>query len=117
METVKMYRNPKTGETYTEGSIYVTMLPDGTLYTGVPTEAELQEFGFGPYVPPVPDPAPAPVSAYRERMEAIKAELASMDYLTAKAMDGEDMSKYGDWQGRRRALRAEYDFLENLSIQ
>lgn len=46
------------------------------------------------------------------RMAEIKAELQSMDYLTSKFIDGEDMSDYGDWQERRRALRAEYNELE-----
>jgi hypothetical protein len=35
-----------------------------------------------------------------------------MDYLTSKYIDGEDMSEYGDWQAKRRALREEYRQLE-----
>lgn len=41
-------------------------------------------------------------------MNEILAELQSMDYLTSKYIDGEDMTEYGDWQARRRALREEY---------
>lgn len=48
----------------------------------------------------------------QQRMAEIQAELQSMDYLTSKFIDGEDMSDYGDWQERRRALRAEYNELE-----
>ncbi len=42
----------------------------------------------------------------------MKRELASMDYLTSKYVDGEDMTEYGDWQARRKALREEYRQLE-----
>ena len=48
----------------------------------------------------------------RERMAEIKAKLSSLDYLTSKYVDGEDMSEYGDWQGHRKALREEYRQLE-----
>ena len=46
-------------------------------------------------------------------MDIILKELKSMDYLTSKYIDGEDMSEYGDWQGRRRSLREEYRLLES----
>ena len=45
-------------------------------------------------------------------MQEILAELDSMDYLTSKYIDGEDMTEYGDWQARRKALREEYRQLE-----
>jgi hypothetical protein len=45
-------------------------------------------------------------------MYEIQNELSSMDYLTSKYIDGEDMSEYGDWQGKRKALREEYRKLE-----
>lgn len=48
-------------------------------------------------------------------MRQIKAQLASMDYLTSKYIDGEDMTEYGDWQGRRKALREEYRELEQIN--
>lgn len=48
----------------------------------------------------------------RQRMAAIEEELKEMDYLTSKYIDGEDMTQYGDWQGTRRSLRAEYRQLE-----
>lgn len=109
---MKYYRNPVTGEIIPEGGRYVTRLPDGSIYEGTPTEAEFYEFGFGPYVPLDDMPEPGPLNPFRERMWRIKQALADMDYLTAKAMDGEDMSKYGDWQARRRALREEYNYLQ-----
>lgn len=48
----------------------------------------------------------------RQRMSEIKSELSSLDYLTSKYVDGEDMTEYGDWQGHRKALREEYRQLE-----
>lgn len=45
-------------------------------------------------------------------MDEILAELNAMDYLTSKYIDGEDMSEYGDWQDKRKALREEYRKLE-----
>ena len=47
-------------------------------------------------------------------MQEIEQMLASMDYLTSKYIDGEDMSQYGDWQEERKQLRIEYRQLENL---
>lgn len=114
----KTYRHPLTGETYTEGSRYVTRLPDGTIWDGVPTEAEIEGFGFiRCFDKPVSEPLEDRFNPYRDRMKAIKAELQDMEYLTSKALDGEDMTKYGDWQARRRALRAEYNALEAAGRQ
>ena len=48
-------------------------------------------------------------------MAEIEQELASMDYLTSKYIDGEDMSEYGDWQGKRKALREEYRRLGEMN--
>lgn len=107
---MKKYHNPITGESYTEGNRHVRRLPDGTIFNAVPTVEQLHEWGF------VDEDEPAPAVEYppavKLRLEHIQAELASMDYLTSKALDGEDMTPYGDWQARRRALRAEYRNLE-----
>ena len=67
----------------------------------------LAEWGFEPYTPPTPQ-----VDTREQRMQEILAELSSMDYLTSKYIDGEDMTEYGDWQARRKALREEYRQLE-----
>lgn len=65
-------------------------------------------------------PAPKPLTdeevelnAKRNRMDEILSELQSMDYLTSKYIDGEDMSAYGDWQEKRKALREEYRKLDS----
>lgn len=38
-----------------------------------------------------------------------------MDYLTSKELDGEDMTEYGDYKGKRKSLRAEYRDLEEIA--
>lgn len=49
------YYNEKTGEYYYEGSSMTRRLDDGRIFAGVPTEQQLAEWGFEPYVPPVPE--------------------------------------------------------------
>lgn len=75
-----------------------------------PTPEMITAAGWSEYIPPAPvEPDPNEV-----RMNQIIDELQSLDYLTSKYVDGEDMTQYGDWQGRRRALRAEYNSLEDI---
>lgn len=102
---MKVYKNKKTKETYVEGNVLTWKIDESTLWSGIPTEEQLAEWGFEEIV--------IPQLTEREiRMRQIKAQLASMDYLTSKYIDGEDMTEYGDWQGRRKALREEYRELE-----
>jgi hypothetical protein len=83
----------------------------GVLFSGVPTVEQLTEWGYTLYVPPTP-PEPTEDELRAQRMSEIQQELSAMDYLTSKYIDGEDMSQYGDWQARRKALREEYRELE-----
>lgn len=102
---MKRYRNKTTGEIYIEGRTLTWQIDESTLWSGIPTEEQLAEWGFEEINTPRP--------TEREiRMRQIKAELASMDYLTSKYIDGEDMTEYGDWQSKRKALREEYRRLE-----
>ena len=101
-----IYKNNITGEMYYGGAI-TRRLDNGAVITGTPTPEMLVEWGFIPYTPPQPQ-----VDAREKRMQEILAELTSMDYLTSKYIDGEDMTEYGDWQARRKALREEYRQLE-----
>lgn len=101
-----IYKNNTTGEMYYGGAI-TKRLDNGAVVTGTPTSEMLAEWGFEPYTPPQPQ-----IDARKQRMEEILAELASMDYLTSKYIDGEDMTEYGDWQAKRKALRKEYRQLE-----
>ena len=101
-----IYKNNITGEMYYGGAI-TKRLDNGAVVTGTPTSEMLAQWGFELYTPPTPQ-----VDAREHRMQEILAELTSMDYLTSKYIDGEDMTEYGDWQARRKALREEYRQLE-----
>lgn len=49
--------NNETGKMYYAGSI--TIIHNGVLFSGIPTEEQLTEWGFVEYVPPEP-PEPQP---------------------------------------------------------
>lgn len=102
---MKRYRNKTTGEIYIEGRTLTWQIDESTLWSGIPTEEQLAKWGFEEIV--IPRPTEREI-----RMRQIKDELASMDYLTSKYIDGEDMTEYGDWQSKRKALREEYRELE-----
>lgn len=82
----------------------MTRRVEGGVFSGIPTPDQLKEFGFEK----VPPHEPTEEERKRAEMATIKAELAGMDYLTSKYIDGEDMTQYGDWQGKRKALREQY---------
>lgn len=98
-----MYYNKLTNETYREGAT-MTRRVEGGVFSGIPTEKQLEEWEFVKMQPHTPTEE----ERKREQMADIKAELAGMDYLTSKYIDGEDMTEYGDWQGKRKALREQY---------
>lgn len=111
---MKRYYNTETKEWYTEGRT-LTRKVGNSLFSGIPTDEQLTEWGFEEYTEPQPEPLSDEQIAAQERqrrMNEILAELKSMDYLTSKYIDGEDMTPYGDWQQRRKDLRAEYNELE-----
>ena len=43
----------------------------------------------------------------------ISSELKATDYIALKELDGEDVSKYGDYKLKRRNLRELYNQIEN----
>lgn len=102
---MKKYRNKTTGVIYIEGHYLRVNIDEEITWHGIPTEEQLAEWGFDEII--IPQPTEREI-----RMRQIKAELASMDYLTSKYIDGEDMTEYGDWQSKRKALREEYRKLE-----
>ena len=109
---MKRYYNSTTKEWYTEGNS-ITRRVNGAVFSGIPTIEQLTDWGFEEWVEPSPTPyEPTEEETKRQRMQEIESELASMDYLTSKYIDGEDMSEYGDWQDKRKALREEYRKLE-----
>ena len=100
-----VYYNKEKNVYYLEGKILTWQTNDTSLFSGIPTRPQLLDWGFEEVTITKPTPR-------EKRMEEILAELASMDYLTSKYIDGEDMTEYGDWQGKRKALREEYRELE-----
>lgn len=114
---MKRYVNRETGQWYQEGESMTRRLDDGSVFSGVPSAEQLEAWGFEEWTP---EPAPElsedeqEREEWRNRLREIEEELRSMDYLTSKFIDGEDMSQYGDWQGRRKALRQEYREIEEL---
>lgn len=108
---MKRYYNATTHEWYTEGST-MTKRVDNGVFSGIPSVEQLTAWGFEEWVEPAPTPHEPTEEVKRQRMSQIQEELSSMDYLTSKYIDGEDMSEYGDWQGKRKALREEYRKLE-----
>lgn len=116
---MKRYYNKSTQEWYTQGDSLTKRLDNG-VFSGIPSEEQLKEWGFEEYIPPTPKEPTEEEIAERERqqrMNEILSELQSMDYLTSKYIDGEDMSAYGDWQEKRKALREEYRELEEAKAE
>lgn len=111
---MKRYYNSKTNSWYIEGNS-ITINTNKGLFSGIPTEEQLAEWGYKEHIEPIPEPISEEQQASidrQNRMQKIKEELALTDYRALKAIEGCDMSKYGDWQGERQALRDEYNELE-----
>lgn len=105
------YINKHTGHKYNGGPL--TLNYNGVLFSGIPTENQLLEWGYE--YTPVTEPTEKDLKL--RRLREIQSELRSMDYLTSKELDGEDMTKYnekygGDYKQYRRSLREEYNKLE-----
>lgn len=98
------YKNTKTGQIYYEGSPLTCKLSNG-VFSGIPTEDQLIELGYEPYIEEPMEPSEE--SIIENRITEIRMELSNTDYLEFKALDGEDMTQYGDWQETRRQLRRE----------
>lgn len=101
---------------YNEGDILTYRIDESTVFAGIPTAEQLEEWGFEEYTPePIPEPTEEEQERQQmlDRLQQIEQELQSMDYLTSKYIDGEDMTQYGDWQDHRHELRLEYREIEN----
>ncbi len=83
---------------------------------GQVTEADVLAAGYVKITKPDPVmQASTEQDKARVRMQEIDAILKSKDYLTSKELDGEDMTEYGDYKAKRKALRAEYRTLEEIA--
>ena len=67
------YYNSNINQFYYGGALTIT-LPNGTLFSGIPTSEQLQDWGFEEYVPPVYEPT-------EEELNQISAEEA-LDIIT-----------------------------------
>jgi len=85
-----------------------------TLY-GQITEADVLAAGYVKKEMPTPATTePTEQDKARVRMNEIEDELKSIDYLSSKELDGEDMTEYGDYKTKRKTLREEYRTLESV---
>lgn len=105
---MRRYYNKEENKMYYEGCS-LTRHTDAGLFSGIPTESQLEEWGYKLQS----DTETYTSDPKIQRMNEILTELSQMDYLTSKYIDGEDMSEYGDWQEKRKALREEYRKLED----
>lgn len=50
-----------------------------------------------------------------QKIQKLKEELQSTDYIALKAYEGRDVSEHGDWQQRRQDIRDSINSLQQLS--
>ena len=85
------YVNKTTGERYQGGS-YTRQIDEHTVFTGVPTDELLTEWGFEPYTPPVP----------ARTLEVAKAEKIAqiIAYDTSEAVNSFTLGNATMWISR-----------------
>ena len=96
---MKRYYNSTTNEWYTEGQS-LTKRIGNSLYSGVPTESQLKEWGFEPYTPPEPK-EPTPLTqeeryVYKVR-ELIREKYAIEDELAIQRQRYTDPDKFNEY--------------------
>lgn len=50
-----------------------------------------------------------------QKIQNLKEELQSTDYIALKAFEGRDVSEHGDWQQRRQDIRDSINALQAMS--
>ena len=50
-----------------------------------------------------------------QRIQQLKEELQSMDYIALKAYEGQNCEQYGDWKSERQEIRDEINSLTAMS--
>ena len=99
----------------------MTIVYDGVLFTGIPSEEQLKAWGYTLYVPPTPpEPTQKEIAEQQrqQRMDEIQGLLASTDYIVLKKAEGIDISEYdakyvGGFLAWRQSLRDEFNELES----
>lgn len=101
---MKKYYNSQTKEWYVEGNS-ITVLKDNVLFSGVPSEEQLEAWGFVEWIEPTPTPA-----QLLERAKAAKiAELEAYD--ASEAVNGFTIGGVSMWLDAptRQQLRISID--------
>lgn len=50
-----------------------------------------------------------------QKIQELKEQLQSTDYIALKAFEGRDVSEHGDWQQRRQDIRDSINALQAMS--
>ena len=50
-----------------------------------------------------------------QRIQQLKEELQSMDYIALKSYEGQNCEQYGDWKSKRQEIRNEINLLTAMS--
>ena len=50
-----------------------------------------------------------------QKIQQLKEELQSTDYIALKAFEGRDVSEHGDWRGARQAIRDEINRIGDMT--
>ena len=85
---MKRYYNPTTHEWYTEGNS-ITKYIDGSLFSGIPSVEQLEQWGFEEYIEPAPTPEELLARAKANKI----AELEAYDdsEVNSFSVNGKDM--------------------------
>ena len=98
--TMKRYYNHTTNQWYTEGSS-ITRKIDNGVFSGIPSEEQLESWGFELYVEPAPTPEQLLERSRQEKLSALEAfdsseEVNGFDV----SINGEDMTLWIDRETR-----------------
>lgn len=86
---MKRYYNATTLEWYTEGTPLTKKIPDG-VFSGIPSEQQLTEWGFEEYIEPTPTPEELLARAKASKIAKLEA-YDSSDAVNSFTIDGNPM--------------------------
>lgn len=103
---MKRYYNSTTHEWYNEGQSMTKRVENG-VFTGIPSEEQLTEWGFVEWIEPAPTPEKLLERAKQEKIATLEAYDAS-DAVNGFIIrtDGSDVIKWLDTEKRNNAFRA-----------
>lgn len=82
----KRYYNSETKEWYTEGNSITRQLSNGVLFTGIPSEEQLYDWGYREWIEPAPTPQQLLEKAKQEKIASLMA------YDASSAVNGFDVT-------------------------